>query len=332
MSQLINTSNFDDFVKNATINFRRAFDDFPKRASQLYDVENVSIITGEESSIDGFSVAKLKEEGSDFAYLNVDQGYNKTWTVYEVGGMTKITWKMRVGSKYRDITNRINNLGRSSAKRMEWDLTHRFTYGHATTYTNIDGTTVSTACGDTFALFYASHRASAGNSDTFRNVVANNPVLSKGGIEAAEKLFATQMIDANGETIAEEPTHLIVSNDPNTVNTALEYLKSVADPEGGHSGVFNVNKGKYSLIILPYLATTGSTGAYDSTKAKYWMLANLRGTDAICKILANPTFIPPTKNDGMEFETMDWKFATHAAYALEIVRPQWVVGSKGDGS
>ena len=332
MSQLINTSNFDDFVKNATINFRRAFDDFPKRASQLYDVEDVSILTGEESSIDGFSVAKLKEEGGDFAYLNIDQGYNKTWTVYEVGGMTKITWKMRVGSKYRDINNRISNLGRSAAKRMEWDLTHRFTYGHATSYTNIDGTTVATTLGNAYALFYATHKASAACATTFRNVVANNPVLSKGGIEAAEKLFATQMIDTNGETIAEEPTHLIVSNDPNTVNTALEYLRSTADQGGAHSGVYNVNKGKYELIVLPYLATTGSTGAYDSTKAKYWMLANLRGTDAICKILQHPTFIPPTKNDGQEFETMDWKFACHAAYALEIVRPSWIVASKGDGS
>ena len=331
MSQLINTTNFDDFVKNATIKFRRAFNDFPKRASQLYDVEGTSIITGEESSIDGFSVAKLKEEGGDFAYLNVDQGYNKTWTVYEVGGMTKITWKMRVGMKYRDINNRINNLGRSAAKRMEWDLTHRFSYGHAATYSDIDGTTVATTVGDGFALFYASHRASAAYSGTFRNVVANNPLLSKGGIEAAEKLFATQMIDANGETIMEEPTHLIVSNDPNTVNTALEYLKSFGDPDGTHQGVYNVNKGKYTLIVLPYLATTGSTGAYDSDKAKYWMLANLSGTDAICKILQNPTFIPPTKNDGMEFETMDWKFACHEAYALEIVRPQWVVGSKGSG-
>lgn len=331
MAQIINSSNFDDFVKNATINFRSAFDDFPKVASQLYDVENVSVNTGEESSIDGFTMAKLKEEGGDFAYLNIEQGHNKTWTIYERGGMAKITWMMRTAQKYRNINNAINILGSSAAKRMEIDMTHRFTFGHDSSYTDHDGTTVATTCGDGYPLFYAEHTASDGCSTTFRNVVTNNPILSKGGIEAAEKLFATQMIGSNGELIHMEPTHLIVSPDPNTINTALELIKSTADPTGSNSGVYNVNKGKYTLLVLPYLATD-KDGAYDADKAKYWMLANLNKTDAVCKILANPTFIPPTKNDGVEFETMDWKFACHSAYALEIVRPTFIVGSKSDGS
>ena len=156
-------------------------------------------------------------------------------------------------------------------------------------------------------------------------------VLSKGGIEAAEKLFSTQMIDANGELINEAPDTLITSNDPTTVNTALEYLRSTSAPDAGVSGVYNVLGNKYRLISMPFLATTAA-GAYDSTKAAYWMLANLKGTDAICKILSNPTFIPPTENDGKEFETMDWKFATHAAYALMILRANWIVLSKGDGA
>ena len=62
------------------------------------------------------------------------------------------------------------------------------------------------------------------------------------------------------------------------------------------------------------------------------MLANLKGTDAVLRTLSNPTLISPTENDGKEFETMDWKFGCHAAYAIEIVRPQWIVLSKGDAS
>jgi len=174
-------------------------------------------------------------------------------------------------------------------------------------------------------------QAETGTSTTFRNIVANNPVLSKGGLEAAEKLFATQMIDSNGELINEVPDTLITSNDPNTVNTALEYLRSTSAPDAGVAGVYNVYNSKYRLLILPFLATTAA-GAYDSTKATYWMLANLKGTDAVLRILQNPTFIPPTENDGKEFETMDWKFGCHAAYAIEILRGQWIVLSKGDAS
>lgn len=330
MARTINSTNFSDFVANMTINFRRAFDEFPKVASQLYDVQPTDLVSGDESSLAGFTVAKIKREGEDFAFLDINQGYRKAWTVYEVGGMTKITWLMRTGNKYRDIDTRINNLGRSAAKRMEWDLTHRFTFGASTTYTNLDGDSVSITTGDSLQLFYSAHTVN-GSSTTFRNIVANNPVLSKGGLEAAEKLFATQMIDSNGELINEVPDTLIVSNDPSTVNTALEYLKSTTAPDGGASGIYNVYGGKYRLVVLPYLATTAA-GVYDSTKATYWMLANLKGTDAICKILEAPTFIPPTENDGKEFETMDWKFASHAAYALMILRANWIVLSKGDSS
>lgn len=329
MAFQINSVNFNDFVANSTINFRRAFDQFPKVASQLYDVRGTDLITSTESSLDGFSVAKIKEEGGDLAYLDLNQGYDKNWTIYEVGGMTKITWKMRVGNKYREMDNRIANLGRSAAKRMEWDLTHRFTFGTATTYTNLDGDTVSITTGDGFQLFYSAH-TETGTSTTFRNRVANNPVLSKGGLEAAEKLFATQMIDSNGELINEVPDTLITSNDPNTVNTALEYLKSTSAPDGGVAGIYNVYGNKYRLVVLSYLATTAA-GAYDSSKATYWMLANVKGTDAVCRILSNPKLLPPANNGGIEFETMDWKFGCHAAYAIEVVRPQWIVMSSGNG-
>jgi len=132
MAQQINSTVFSDFVANSTINFRRAFDEFPKVASQLYDVRSTDLITGTESSLAGFSVAKIKDEGADLAFLDINQGYNKSWTIYEIGGMTKITWKMRVGNKYKEMDDRINNLGRSAAKRMEWDLTHRFTFGAST--------------------------------------------------------------------------------------------------------------------------------------------------------------------------------------------------------
>ena len=129
----------------------------------------------------------------------------------------------------------------------------------------------------------------------------------------------------------EMPNALITTNDPNTVNTALEYLRSVSAPDAGVAGVDNVLKGKYRHIMLPYLSTTAA-GVYDSTKARYWMLANLNHKDAIVKVLEAPRFIPPDNNGGEEFETMDWKFAAHAAYAISFVRATWCALSKGDAS
>jgi len=329
MAQQITTTNFSDFVANSLILFRKAFSEFPKVAGTLYDIEQTNLVTGEESSLDGFSVAKRKEEGGDFAFLDINQGYNKTWRIEEVGGMTKITWLMRVGNKYREMNDRISNLASSSAKRMEWDLTHRFTFGFQSSYVNLDGETVDITTGDGLSLFNTAHTVT-GSATTYRNAVSGNPAISLAGLEAAEKLFATQMIDSNGETVFEQPDTIITTNDPTQINIALQYLHSTAAVDVDNSGVYNPYQSKYALIVLPYLSTDAN-GVYDSSKAKQWMLADLSRTDAICKILENPTFIPPTQNDGMEFETMDWKFASHAAYALEILRAQWVAGSNGTG-
>lgn len=327
---LINASTFEDFTSNALIKWRKRFEEFPKVAATLYDVEDVSVITGDESSFDPASVARKKYDGQDFSFLSMNQGHKMTWSVYEIGGEMKITWKMRVGNKYRQINQSIDGLATSAAKRMEWDLTHRFTFAWATSYTDLDGDSVTTTIGDGLALMSASHTIT-GSSSTFRNAVANNPGLSEAGLEAAEKLFATQMLDNNGETVFPVPDTIVTTNDPTQVNIARKYLQSVALVDGAHSGIYNPYEGKYRLIVLPYLSTTAA-GAYDSTKANYWFLMCLAETDAMVKILQRPTFIPPTQNDGMEFETMDWKYACHAAYAILILRAQWVVGSKGDNT
>lgn len=327
---MITTQDFPDFVANLEIKWRKSYADFPKRASVMYEVENVDTDTGDESGIDGYSVAKRKNESQDFAFLNITQNYRKAWQIQEIGGMTKISWRMRRAAKYNEINKRIAGLGRSAAKRLEWDLTHRFTFAEAASYVNLDGETITTTVGDGFQLAYTAHTV-PGSSNTYRTRIANNPILSKGGIEAGEKLFATQMIDTNGELVTDEPTHLITTNDPNTINTAIEYLRSTAAPDAAQSGVTNVYNGKYIHVVLPYLATTAA-GAYDSTKARRWFLANLMHKDAVVKVLQSPIFIPPTMQDGKEFETMDWKFACHAAYAIEIIDPKWIVMSDGLGT
>ena len=330
MPKIINRGNFADFNDSLEIKWRKVYDAYPKRAGALYEERSTDVDTGDVSSLDSVSVAKKKREGSDFAFLNLTQNYRKNWHTYEVGGEIKITWNMRRYAKYNEIDRALSGMAESAARRMEMDKTHRFTFAASTSYVDMDGDTVTTTVGDGLALLTTAHTM-PGTATTFRNRVANNPVLSKGGLEAAEKLFATQMIDTNGQLVFYEPDTLIVSNDPTVVNTAKQYLGSYADIEAAHEGVMNPYQGKYRLIVLPFLATTAS-GAYDSSKANYWFLANLSRKDALCFVGQAPTLIPPTENDGKEFETMDWKYATFASYALVISDARWIVGSAGDGS
>lgn len=327
----INTTTFNDFVKNATVMWRKGYERIPMRAKALYEVINNQLFVTEHSSLDGFTYARRKDQGDVYYQENPTQNYSKSITKYRVGLEATITWEMRTYDKYREMNRVLTGLGEATAQRMELDLTHRFTFGTVTSYTDLDGNTVATTVGDGFQLFYSAHTV-PGSSTTFRNVVANNPLFSKGGLEAAETLFTSQLIDAAGNKIISMPDTIVSTDDPNTVNTILEYLKSVSAPLSNNSGVTNVYKAKYNHIVLPLLATT-AVGGYDSTKAKYWMLANVAHTDAICEVSENPHMIAPTAGSNAEdFDNDDWKFKSSAAYGLEIIDPKWIVMSAGTGA
>ena len=327
----INTSTFNDFVRNAIIMWRKGYERIPMTAKQLFDVSSKQSLISEYSSLDGFTFAREKGEGDDYREENPNQGYTKTMTKYRVGLKATITWEMRTYDKYREISHVLSNLGEATAQRMELDLTHRFTFGTATTYVNMDGRTVNITVGDGLALFSTSHTVT-GSSTTYRNRVANNPLFSKGGLEAAETLFATQMIDHAGNKVIVMPDTIVTHNDPATINTVREFLHSTAAPEGANSGVENVYRSKYKHLVLHYLAST-NTGARDSTKEKYWMLADVAHTDALCEVSENPHLVSPSAGSNAEdFDNDDWKFKSSAAYGIEILDPKWIVLSSGDGT
>lgn len=327
----INSTTFVDFVKNALVMWREGYERVPMKAKQLYDVSSNQMLTSEHSSLDGFTFAKRKGEGDDYQQENPTQNYSKIMTKYRVGLKATITWEMRTYDKYREIARVLRGLGEASAQRMDLDLTHRFTFGTATSYVDQDGVTVPTTVGDGLALFSASHTV-RGSSTTYRNLVANNPVFSKGGLEAGETLFAVQMIDSAGNKVVVKPEAIVTTDDPNTNNTVAEYLRSTAAPDASHSGVTNTYRSKYNHIVLPYLATT-STGARDSSKEKYWMLASISHTDAILEISENPHMVAPSSGKNSEdFDNDDWMFKASSAYGIEITDPKWIVLSQGNGA
>lgn len=323
---IIDSTTFTDFTDNLEILFEKQFDNaYDSSVDQLYNMHDTAVDTGDISGLDGFGFAKRKREGGDHSFGSLSQFYRKSWHTYEVSLETEITWNMRNYDKYSEINDRISNLATSVADRMVLDKTHRFTFATSTTYTDMDGESVNVAMGDGYALAYSAHTVT-GSSTTYRNRVSGDPIISKGGIEAAELLFSSQMITTNGKVVKHKPNAIITGDDPNTVNTVKQYLQSYADPEAAQAGVVNPYNGKYQHIVLPYLATTAA-GAYDSTKAKWWGLADLSRKTLHCFVGQAPTFITPQQGQGIEFETMNWKFAAFASYALVGNDPRGIVMS-----
>lgn len=331
----ITAANYPDMTDALRIQWLDAFDSDTELTTvkQLYKVENTNEINGYVSSLDGFSPARVKEEGDDLPYLNLTQNYRKEWDSYTIGGMEKISWEMRKADRYGEITDRIRGLAKSAAEKMTYDLTHRFTYAASTSYQDADGRSISITTGDGFALAYSAHTV-PGSSTTYRNIVSGNPVLSKTGLEAAETLFFTQMIDDNGYPKPRKPDTLVVFNDSNTINTALEYLNSTAAPDSSNSGVVNTYKGRYRLVVLTYgaIPVSGSGYAYSSTYAKYWFLMDSTNKRMVLKVMQEPMMIDMNNPEAKNFETQDWKFGNIANYAIVSLDGKSLVMSKGDGS
>lgn len=332
----LNTISLNDFVRNATIIFLKAMDSVmsPARQSGLFRIESIPQNSGnvrDFTEIDLNEYASVKGQSDQASRAKVQQGYTKTATAYRIANDIGISYEMRTQNKYSEVVARLTNLADQAVKKIDLDLSHRLTFGTATSYTNADGQTVDITMGDTLALFSTVHTV-RGSSVTYRNRLANNPQFSRGALEAMEKLVVEETINQFGEKKAMTFDTLWTTDDPNTVNTVREVLKSTASVVSNNAGVANVYQAKYEHKIFPRIATT-ALGLVDSTKAKYWGLAATGMSSAYLGVLEEPRLkTPAAGNNGEEFSTDDWNFGVRAGYFISVVSGAWIKGSTGDGT
>lgn len=322
---MISIGQFNDLVKNAKVKWREGYDLVKPAAEQIYEAYSVTEMTSEHSQIDNPGFARRKNQGDRYTIGSPKQGYSITLSQTRIGLMEEVTWEMRKYDKYREIFKLMRGLGESTAQRKELDLTHQLTFGMTgTSYTNMDGETVSTTTGDGLAIFSTVHTIT-GSSATFSNKMT--AAFSRAALEEAEGLF-TRMVNHNGQKVTVTPDTIITSDDPATVNLVKEFLKSTMAPDTAN-GATNVYASKYKHLVLPYLATT-ATGAIDTTKVGYWFLADLAHTDAILEVSEEPNFVAPNVGgNGEDFETDGWKFKSSASYDYGFLDPKFIVGSTG---
>lgn len=323
---MILTTQFNDVVKNAKVQWREGFDSVPKAARQMYDVRNVTEKTSEHSIIDGYGFAKRKDEGGLYAYGSIAQGYKLNLSQTRIGLMDAITWEMRKFDKYREIDKKMRKLGEATAKRIELDLTHQFTFGmSAASYVNMDGETIATTSADGQNIFDTDHTATGTGATTYSNLITTD--FGRTGLEEAESLFNT-FVDNNGNIVLVEPDTIITGRNVGVQNAVREFMGSTLIPDMANNAK-NVYSNKYKLLVLPLLSTS-NVGAPVTTYDDYWMLADLKHTDAICEISENPTFKAPSAGgNGEDFETDDWKFKSSACFDYGVLDYKFIVGSTG---
>jgi len=332
----LNSISLSVFTRLAGVIFAKALDMVEKnaRSSGLFVVEDIPDNSGETrdyTEIDLELYADNKPQGNQAGRARVQLGYNKLVSVKRVAKDIGITYEMRRFNKYPDVVRRLTNLAQMPINRMELDLSHRFGFGLSTSYTDKNGATVDVTVGDALALFSTAHLLT-GSSTTYRNRLAGNPILSKGALEGIERLVTEETLNNFAEKITVPFDILWTTDDPATVNTALEYLTSVAAPDFANSGVTNVYKAKYKHVKLPLVPTTAA-GATDATKRRYWGIASSMISDAHLGIWESPHLKAPADlNAGEDFSTDNWEFGVRSGFGIGIVTGRWCKFSSGDQS
>ena len=332
----LNTSSFPVFTRLAGVIFDKMKNSVREvaKGSGLFRIENIPSNSGETrdyQEIDQNQYASFKGQGSQSDRARVVLGYNKLVTVRRFSQDIGITYEMRRFNKYPEVVQKLTSLAKMAPNKMELDLQHRIGFGLSTAYTDKDGQSVDVTVGDGLALFSTAHLLT-GTATTYRNRLAGNPVLSKGALEGIERLVAEETLNNFGEKIIMPFDILWTTDDPNTVNTALEYLKSVAAPDFQNSGVTNVYQAKYKHVKLDLVPTTNA-GAVDNTKRRYWGIASSDNSDAHLGVWEAPHLKTPSDlNAGEEFSTDDWNFGVRAGWGIGIVTGRWIKFSDGTGS
>ena len=326
MDTNLNTITIDDFTDLIRTEFQAVGTRVPAVADMLYikderGLNNGEFVKYEEYDTDTFASVKL--QGVNTAKARAGTGYEKQAKVRRFGIEIDITDEMRKFNKYPAVVSKITNLTKYAPERMELDLTHRLTFSSATSYVDRDGTTVDITVGDGLALASASHTLKF-SSATWSNIVSGAPTFSRTGLEAAELLASTNILNNFGDKRKMNFNVLFFADNPTTENLVMELLQSTASVSSGvNSGVKNVYQAKYKPLKLSYLATTAQ-GAYDVTKKGYWGIV-ATGSDEGAWQAYFPTWEAPYLVDPINTPSLVdghadiWTYGSRCSYDIAIV-------------
>jgi len=284
----------------------------------LFQEVKISPNTGNQRIIDeydGEMYARTKIESGNARRVSATKGWSKTITMKRIASEVVISWELRNLGKDQEIIRRITSLSHFCPQRFALDLTHVFTFSNATSYTDMDGETIDLTMGYTTdtALVDSTHDLT-GSTDTYSTVITGTPYFSKGAFQIARERAKTQTKDNYGKIVLKNFNTVVTGNDPVTLDEVDILKKSPTDPSQINPGVINSYSGSFMHVILPRLATT-ATGAYDSTKEKWWFYIAANEWLGYYGIWEQANMTTPD----IDSHNDDWSVGTRMSYGIGVV-------------
>lgn len=308
-------------VKNAIVTWHKGFDLVPYEARRVFRVTSTNKKTSEHDSWDFQPAARTTGEGVDYASSSPVKGDSLVLTQAKVTNSFEITKESGMYDRYAQTRNfqGMMGLGKACPERMELDLQlFLMSMGFGTSYTNMDGASVSTTAADGNSIYNNSHSVN-GSSSTYDNL--HSTAFGQTGLETAEDLFRG-FINHEGKICYVIPDTIITTSKSSVVNLVKEYNKGMNHIEDALRGI-NVYQGKYDHIVFHY-GDLDAAMARDSTKDDYWLLASLANNHhAILEVSQEPRVVYAGKVQRNQNEL----FLTDSHYAYGVLGTQWIVGS-----
>jgi len=335
MDTFLSSASFSDLVDLTRRVWVKTQQMIVPAAQQLYIKDSLGKATGNSKlyeEIDTQTFAKRKYEGAAATKAAIGLGYTVTMYKKRIAMEIDITQELRDENRYPEVQALITNLTHFCHQRIELDLTHILTFADATTYTNMDGETVTITVGDGLSLANTAHTLKF-SSTTYSNRVSGDPIFSRGALEGAELLSVTNVLSNFGERRVLNFNAIITGDDPNTCNNVKQFLKSTSDVDQNNPAVVNVYKDKYRHIVLPYYHTTATEG-YDSTKRRHWALGaigqGINGWQAYFGVWEEPHLKeePAEGKNNEDYHRDVWTFGTRAGYGIVAVSGRGMIFSR----
>ena len=327
--EFLNTITFPELYDIVDKNFTTLRELVPEVAEQLFIVEDAKIpspnmVRYDEYDVDTFAARKPEAQGTIARSFGI--GYSVTAVPLRFGKKAVVTKEDRLHGKDREVSNSFVSLSSVVAQRKELDLTHVITFCTATSYTNMEGETITTSVGDGLALASAVHKLKH-SATTYSNRASGDPLFAPGSADVMEGMTKNQIMNNFGERRVINFNVIFCADTPSVYKAIKRHYGSSSDDTQNNSGVMNVDMGKYKLVVLPYLATS-ATGAYDSTKKNWWgMISTSAGStgnrwQAYIRYWERPYLVSPEEGNTKNGDNDTWEFHTRGYYSIRVVSPR----------
>lgn len=240
---------------------------------EFYFYDDVSDFTVKDSSVSGYTGWAQDAEGGESLAVDQYQGLDKSYSIVRHSAFLRLTEKMQLAFKARDIADQVEDLKVSGIRYKEKVLHNVLNNSTSTSYTETNGarnfTHTNTGGASVSPQSTAITREDSGTNNTNKIVMGstNNPDFAYDSLKAAHTI-AQAIKGPVGEEWDLDPDILVCKKKSSVSFEAMEILKNLET--GGprtkpdvtsNSGAANL---PFRLVETPYITSDTFWAMFDS--------------------------------------------------------------------